>query len=150
MKIRKATVADFEALQPLYQIFSSRLESIAPDHYVKEYQDFSLFTGIVEHPAADILVAVGEDGSPLGAVTVWERERPLSPHIKPATSLCVSYMAASDEALYDELIRAAEKEALSRGIDRLEISLHEKDVAGRSLCESQGFAPEITTYVRKI
>ena len=113
MKIRKAAVADFERLQALYRAFSAELAAVAPDYYVEASQDFALFTGIVECPDADILIAE-KDGVPVGAATVWVQERPLSPHVRFGRSLKISYLAVSDEAARDELIRAAGEQRIWR------------------------------------
>lgn len=148
MKIVKATLDDFERLQGLFLAFSERLAGIAPDYYVGAYQDFSLFTGIVEHKNADILIAE-EDGVPVGALTLWVSERPLSPHIKPQRALRLSYFTAKSEEARRELIRAAEEEARVRGISVLQISLHGGDTEAQNLYTGIGFEPEITSFVKK-
>ena len=148
MKIVKATLDDFERLQELFLAFSERLAGIAPEYYTGAYQDFSLFTGIVEHKNADILIAE-EDGVPVGALTLWVSERPLSPHIKPQRTLRLSYFTAKSEEARRELIRAAEEEARVRGISALQISLHGNDTEARNLYTGIGFEPEITSFVKK-
>lgn len=148
MKIVKATLDDFERLQELFLAFSERLAGIAPEYYTGAYQDFSLFTGIVEHKNADILIAE-EDGVPVGALTLCVSERPLSPHIKPQRALRLSYFAAKNEEARRELIRAAEEEARVRGISALQILLHGSDTEARNLYTGIGFEPEITSFVKK-
>ncbi len=149
MKIVKATLQDFERLQDLFCSFSERLAEIAPDYYVGAYQDFCLFTGIVEHKNANILIAE-LDGVPVGMATVWVCERPLSPHIKPQRTLRLSYLAAESEEARQALISSAEDIAREIGIDCLQISLHANDAKSQNLYMGIGFAPEIISYTRKI
>ena len=149
MKIVKATLNDFERLQALFLTFSEGLADIAPDYYATAYQDFSLFTGIVEHKSADILIAE-ENGEPVGALTVWECERPLSPHVKPKRALRLSYFTAKSEEVRRELLRAAESEACERGIRTLQISLHGNDTEAQNLYTGIGFSPETILFSREI
>ena len=149
MKIVKATLDDFRRLQGLFLAFSERLSEIAPDYYVGAYQDFSLFTGIVEHKKADILIAE-LDGVPVGMATVWVCERPLSPHIKPQRTLRLSYIIAESEKARQALIDSAENIARENGIDRLQIMLHQNDTEAQNLYTDMDFSPEIISYTRKI
>ncbi|MBR2965248.1 MAG: GNAT family N-acetyltransferase [Clostridia bacterium] len=149
MKIIKATLNDFERLQALFLTFSEGLADIAPDYYATAYQDFSLFTGIVEHKSADILIAE-LDGVPVGMATVWVCERPLSPHIKPQRTLRLSYLIAESDKARDALISSAENIARENGIDRIQIMLHQNDTEAQNLYTDMDFSPEIISYTRKI
>lgn len=149
MKIIRATTNDFERLQGLFLDFSERLAKAAPEHYSRAYQDCALFTGIVEHKDAEILIAE-EDGEPVGALTIWICERPLSPHIKPQRALHLSYFFAKSEMARQSLLKEAEKAALARGISILQISLHRDDTEAQNVYTGIGFEPEITSYVKEL
>lgn len=149
MKIVKATLGDFERLQGLFREFSARLAESAPEYYREAYQDFSLFTGIVEHKDAEILIAE-EDGVPVGTVTLWICERPLSPHIKPQRALQLSYFIAESERARDALLTEAEKTAMAHGASILKISLHRNDTEEQNVYTGIGFEPEITYYTKEI
>ena len=149
MKIVKATLDDFERLQGLFLAFSERLAETVPDYYSAAYQDFSLFTGIVEHKSSEILIAE-LDGVPVGMATVWVCERPLSPHIKPQRTLRLSYLIAESDKARDALISSAENIARENGIDRIQIMLHQNDTEAQNLYTDMDFSPEIISYTRKI
>ena len=149
MKIINAEINDLSRLQSMYRDLSARLCALAPDYYQEAYQDYSLFTGIIEHRDAAVLIAVKND-EPVGMSTVWVKERPLAPHIRSKKSLQLSYLIAQDEATEAALIHAAENFALERGIDILQVSIHKNDNHAQKLHTGMGFEPEITAYTKKI
>jgi len=149
MTVFAAKKEDFEKLQALYYEHSAWLEKIAPDYFRAAYHDEALFTGIVEFKSSDILVAE-EEGVPVGMLTVWTSQRPLSPHINPRKYACISNFTFASETARDALLSAARVWAGEHGLRHIQISLHTNDVDNRKFYTGMGFTPEIATYTLEI
>ena len=149
MRIYTATKADFERLGNLYFRESSRQAAAAGDYYLAAHQDIALFTGIVELPDGDVLVAE-EDGRAVGMAIVSTASRPLSPNISERKYVRVSSLTFESDEARELLIAEAELWTTARGIDHLKVCLHVEDEYAKELYTAMGFVPETTLLSRAI
>ncbi len=146
IQIRAATSADMDAIQRIYAYGDAVHLAALSEFFRKVDQPARPISYLQEHLDRDdaaIFLAIDDAGDAVGLLHLYHRAVPDLPMLVPRRYAMIEGLVVLPEAqrqgVGSALLRHAERWALSRGIDQVELAVWEFNAGARQFYESQNY-----------
>ena len=155
MIIRKANLNDYTNVNPILVAVEQHHVRLEPEIFrpIQAY-DLVQYSGLVRNENSVILVAENDEGELVGALVAVVGEWPSMEIFHGGRYVVVQELSVCPFArrvgIGKALMTAAEQWATAHGIDRIQLSVWDKNQDAISFYEALGYSPYIHGYQKKI
>ena len=147
LSVRTATLADYNALCPLYQELDNHHINLRPDIFKPFYgptREIDEFAARLENPNSDILVAIIDD-QVCGFADIEERNTPQYPmFIEKSYALIDNLIVArafQRQGIATALFEHVKVWAKGRGLDLIRLKVYSDNTSAKQFYLNEGFQP---------